>query len=344
MATPIKSIRTRNHVFMSMRVVGDLCSLIKESNLTLSLMAEKPRYRQYSIRKKDGSKRLIEDPDVRLKAVLRILNDHLQAVYYYLRPGAVHGFTISSTSDDTERNIVSNARAHMQSRYMLNLDLKDFFHQISQKSVVRILRAYLDQWDDSLVNLVAGLCCFKGRLPMGSPTSPVLSNFTMLELDHELMTLCKVYDVVYTRYADDLTFSAQEPISPVFKDLVSDAILQNGFEINSRKVRNYSIEDMKIVTGIIVTQNELCLPEEYMHQLRKEIDLYRNSIIVDAMYETGMSGKKLSLFEQEITGKLSFAKMVMQDNQEVKQLETLFYNEVDVDSIMQSWLDIPYIF
>lgn len=344
MATPIKTIHTRNHAFRAMRVIGDLCRLTGESNLVLGLIAEKPRYRQYFMRKKDGSKRHIEDPDSRLKAVLRVINDHLQAVYYYLRPGAVHGFTISSTSNETERNIISNARAHMQSHYMLNLDLKDFFYQISQKRVVQLLSTHFDQWDDSLTHLVAGLCCFRGRLPMGSPASPVLSNFAMTDLDHELMTLCKVYDVVYTRYADDLTFSSREPLSSVFRDMVNDAVRQRGFDINSGKVHYYGMEDRKVVTGIIVTKDELCLPEEYIHQLRKEIDLYRNSVIVDAMYETGMSGKKLSLFEQEITGKLSFAKMVMPDDDEVRALEDLFYNEVDVHSVMQSWLDIPYIF
>lgn len=177
---------------------------------------------------------------------------------------------------------------------------------------------------------------------MGSPTSPIFSNFAMIDLDHELMQVSAAYDVTYTRYADDLSFSSMADLSADFVKMVRDAISHHGFTVNEDKVIHYKASDIKIVTGIIVNPSGLSLPDGYMTQLRTEIDLYRHSRLVDAMYQTGMSERKMTIFEQEIIGKLNFAYMVMPDDAELNDLNDLFEVNIDVESMTQSWLDIPY--
>ena len=188
------------------RNAGDLYRFFQIPPLIFMGMILNPRYSVYEIPKRRGGVRLIEDPDEVLKTVLQHLNQTLQAVYHGLRPACVHGFCISTTHEE-DRNIVSNASRHLGIPYMLNIDLKDFFHTISFDTVQGIWSRYFPHLDSECIEILTRLCCFRGRLPMGSPTSPALSNFACLDLDAELMTYCKTTGITYTRFADDLTFS-----------------------------------------------------------------------------------------------------------------------------------------
>lgn len=58
-----------------------------------------------------------------------------------------------------------------------------------------------------VATVLAHLCTFKGTLPQGAPTSPLLSNLVCRSMDNDLMSLAKRHRATYTRYADDLTFS-----------------------------------------------------------------------------------------------------------------------------------------
>lgn len=55
--------------------------------------------------------------------------------------------------------------------------------------------------------VLAQICCFDNQLPQGAPTSPMVSNMLCARLDGELQRLATQYGCMYTRYADDITFS-----------------------------------------------------------------------------------------------------------------------------------------
>lgn len=344
MATPIRYIKSARDDLKNVRHVDDLCSLLGIDALRLHIMAKHPRYKVFKLRKSDGSFRTIEDPEPKLKAVLRNLNDLLQAVYYFIRPDCVQGFTISAPSDEP-RNIVSNAQKHAGNPYMLNLDLKDFFHQIRKERVEDILKIIMNKsCDCNLISLLSSLMVYKNRLPMGSPTSPVLSNFTLLDTDHEMMNLCRMYNITFTRYADDLSFSSTKRIEPSFRHIIEDILFYKGFQVNPAKIKWYGPDDDKVVTGIIVGEDVLSLPMDYFDKLRHEVELYKNTLITDMLYQTGMSPKKLDLFRQEIAGKINFAKMVCPGLNTLQEIEQIFEEEIPIDEISRSWLDIPYSF
>ncbi|MBK8110500.1 MAG: RNA-directed DNA polymerase [Saprospiraceae bacterium] len=110
---------------------------------------------------------------------------------------------------------------------------------------------------------------YKGRLPMGSPTSPVISNFAMLNTDFELLNWCMAEKIEYTRYADDLSFSSDTPFSNETFIRIKDVLHHYGFEINPSKVKFYNKSDQKIVTGIVVGDTGLGLQEDYFTKLEK---------------------------------------------------------------------------
>lgn len=340
MATGIPIIRKRQKAVLNVKSMSDLSKLLQCQEHVMAAHALTPEYDTYFIPKKNG-KRLIEDPSPVLKEMQGILNDHLQAVYFYIRPAGVLGFCISSTTGE-EKNIVSNAKKHIGNEYMINIDLKDFFHQIETNRVAQIINDVFIHSETEVKDMITALMVYKGRLPMGAPTSPILSNFALQNLDHEITNICQSFGVTFTRYADDLTFSSMEYMNDTFEAMIKDAIAYEGFEINPEKVKHYLPSSIKIVTGIVVGREDLRLPELFLDQLQKEVIIYGNVVLAEHRYQTGMSQKKLDQFRQEISGKISFAAMVDSENPKLLKIIDTFNANDEIENLSFDWLDIPY--
>ena len=126
--------------FLDIRSTEDLCELLATDSLHLTTMALQPRYKVFRVPKKNGTFRLIEDPDDALQTVQDTLNDYLQAVYWQQRSPAAYGFLINPQGDDQPRHIETNAARHLGKSWLLNCDLLDFFHQVTRERVERLFR------------------------------------------------------------------------------------------------------------------------------------------------------------------------------------------------------------
>ena len=211
-------------------------------------------YTHYTIPKKKGGERHIFAPGVELKRVQKKLNHYLQAYYLSIKPSQVNGFIPNPSYWKKNCNILENAKPHTNKLQVLNIDLKDFFPSISAAQVKQLLASDKFNFDDNTSTAIALLCTFKGALPIGAPTSPVLSNFICLPLDNALIEFCKLNNLNYTRYADDLTFSSDFLIS---QDTQLDIILiiqQHKFKINEKKLRLKSAHQKQEVTGLTVNK------------------------------------------------------------------------------------------
>lgn len=340
------SLKRHNTYWQHLKSVDDLAVLLREPAHLLQLLSLEPRYRAYRIPKQNGKFRQIEDPAPDLKKVLRKINHYLQGHYYFIRPACVHGFCISPKRTEA-RNILSNARQHLNQTFLLNIDLRDFFHYVLESRICKILGHHFPRMDDALVELLGRLTTYKGRLPMGAPTSPALSNYASLRLDADLEALAQHCGWTYTRFADDLSFSAKVPIRESEEALIFPVITQHGFEINPGKVRRYGPADEKIVTGLHLRDGKVHLPPDYLPQLQTEIERLHTVMLVEGRYQTGMSMRKLKLLKQELLGKINFASQVLgndapQVTARAEQYEAALYAREDYESA--SWLDIPYTF
>lgn len=183
----IKQLQKRAAQFCAIESVHDLIGILDEEDHLFMLTLAQPQYHVFAVPKKDGSKRIIENPETVLKRIQSRLNDFLQAVYYLHRSEAAFGFMICPADDPQPRHIVSNARLHLDKAWLLNIDVEDFFHYVKESRVRNLFQKPPFGFREDLAEALARLCCFKGRLPMGAPTSPALSNLAVTDMDGDLL-------------------------------------------------------------------------------------------------------------------------------------------------------------
>src|SRR5690606_10472469 len=120
------------------------------------------------------------------------------------RRSLAHGF-------ERRRSIVTNASLHKRRRYVLNLDLEDFFPSFN---FGRIRGFFIKDkhfgLDEKVATVLAQIACHDNELPQGSPCSPIISNLVAHLLDVRLARMAKRYKCTYSRYADDRTFSTNQ--------------------------------------------------------------------------------------------------------------------------------------
>lgn len=172
-----------------------------------------------------------------------------------------HGF-------ETGRSIKTNALVHANHDYVLCLDIQDFFPSIAKKTVIEVFQSL--GYSRNAALQLSDVCCYKGTLPQGAPTSPRLSNIIFKSIDEQLSELAEKEHAVYTRYADDLTFSASHPLYDIFEQ-AKGILVQYGFLLNEDKIHFYDPGQPKRITGLIVQNGTVRVPKRFKRALRQEI-------------------------------------------------------------------------
>lgn len=154
------------------------------------------------------------------------------------------------------RSNITNAKPHQGNKYQFTTDLQDFYPSITHKQVYK---AFLSLgYSNHIAHWLTKLTTWKFELPQGTPTSTHISNIVFIETDEKLITLCKLHNLKYTRYVDDLTFSSQQDFKPILNDIL--AIIKGaGFNISYRKTK-YS--GNQTVTGIDLFNNYIDAPKK----------------------------------------------------------------------------------
>lgn len=226
-----------------------------------------PRYYTFSIPKKNGKSRTIQAPEAELKCFQKRLNHYLQAVYITCAPVSSHGFMRHFSDHNVKRNILTNAKVHCDSKFILNMDLKDFFSSISARRVYECFSRYPFSLNDDLAKALALLSTYNKQLPTGAPSSPVIANFICLDLDKQLNDFSIENNIRFTRYADDLTFSSDRYFSEEIISNIRIIVERSGFSVNSKKLRLQSSRRRQTVTGIVVNQKPN-VDRRYIRQIR----------------------------------------------------------------------------
>jgi retron-type reverse transcriptase len=221
-------------------------------------------YKRFKIPKKSGGERLISAPMPKMKrAQYWILDSILEKIP--LEPNA-HGFRRG-------RSILTNAKPHIGSDVVINLDLENFFPSISYKRVKGLFQAL---GYSPAIATILGLICTEPtleeveidnksyfvatserHLPQGAPTSPAISNILCRRLDRRLANMAATKGFTYTRYADDITFSASENASRYVGKILRNArdiVTHEGSIVHPHKTRILRKSRQQEVTGIVVNE------------------------------------------------------------------------------------------
>ena len=238
------------------------------------------RCKTFRLRKKHGGYREITAPKGGLRGILNALNILLQT-YDEPTPWAF-GFVCG-------RSVVDNARPHVGKRYILNLDLKDFFPTITRQQVADCLTAEPFGFSSLAAKLVSGLATVRTKnneevLAQGFATSPTLSNFICREMDKEIASIATAQGITFTRYADDLTFSADTDILRPQGELVQQvkAIVERyGFRLNEEKTHLQRRGKRQEVTGLMVTE-KVNVSRRYVREIRSLLYIWERYSYEDA--------------------------------------------------------------
>lgn len=230
----------------------------------------------FTMAKKSGGVRRLSAPHRDLAAVQRLI---LEGVLAKLPlHGDAHGFVPGRSS-------LTNAQPHVGARFVLNLDLKDFFPSIGFPRIRGILAA--TGFSPCAATILALLCTESPRqelglagqrlfvatgpraLPQGACTSPALANLTARFLDARLAGLAKAWGWTYTRYADDLTFSSGAAEADIGRMLtaVRNVVGDEGFTVNEAKTRVLRRSQAQEVTGLVVNERPKA-PRQLIRRIR----------------------------------------------------------------------------
>lgn len=213
------------------------------------------RYKVYSIAKRNSDeRRIIAHPSKELKFIQRVIINQLSEKL------PIHNAAKAYTKG---LSIKDNAKPHANSKYLLKMDLKDFFPSIKPELFFKECHRHNITFTELDKELLEGFLFWKPRrakksvLSIGAPSSPLISNFILYNFDENISRYCNSLGIKYTRYADDLTFSTNKKDvllkfpAKVRKTLTS--LYDGQIKVNLKKTVLSSKAHNRHVTGITLT-------------------------------------------------------------------------------------------
>jgi retron-type reverse transcriptase len=273
---------------------------------------ERTHYVYFEIPKRSGGMRLLASPKSHLrKAQSWVLSEILSKL----------GFTQQAHGFVPQRSTVTNAAPHQGKHVVVSQDLADFFPSITFPRVRGLFESL--GYSPAVATLLALICTeaprstveLEGRkywvalrdraLPQGACTSPAISNLVARKLDRRLSGACQKLGFGYTRYADDLSFSAATADANVGLLLarVRHIVQEEGFAINPKKGRVMRRKARQEVTGVVVNDK--------LGAVRNEIRQLR--AILHNAKKTGLAAQNRGEhphFEAWLRGKIGYIMMI----------------------------------
>lgn len=228
---------------------------------------------------KQPKPRLIEAPNNDLKNIQKILKKYLDTI----------GYPDNVFSGIKGRSYIDNAYYHIESNNFLKMDLSKFFPNTSRGKVYNFYNKKMNLPND-IASILTDLSTiditdmttpeieefiklkgirFTNHLPSGSPISSILSYLSNMDMFEELNKLAKRYNCIVSFYVDDIIFSSKNKIS---KKLVKEAkriIEKHNQVVNIDKTKNYGRDDYKKITGCVIKNHELLIPNKTRYKIAK---------------------------------------------------------------------------
>lgn len=250
-------------------------------------------YRRFRIRKRSGGVRHIVVPEPTLALAQRWIAHHI------LQNAEVHSVSHAFKKGNS---IVKCAEVHAGARWLVKIDIADFFGSVNEIDVSRVFRQL---GYNPLVSFELSRLCTDvpsrstkyqlpswrrhterksipeyshkhlGRLPQGAPSSPMLANLTMLATDQHIQNIAEKYGMAYTRYSDDMTFSTRGELGRdrayCLVEEVCAVLKKRGLFPNRAKTRVVHPGARRIVLGLLVDGDAPRLTRQFRDRMRQHL-------------------------------------------------------------------------
>ncbi|WP_050526252.1 retron St85 family RNA-directed DNA polymerase [Pseudorhodobacter aquimaris] len=241
---------------------------IPEAKLVSLAESASRRYKVYTIPKRTGGERVIEHPSRELKAIQR-----------WIVRALISRFPLheSATAYRKGTGIRENAERHRKTKFTNRYDFASFFPSFSQARVVQYIgeqaKAVGIDLSERDLEFIGNIVCRNGRLTIGAPSSPAITNAMMFEFDRRMHEDCHAKGLVYTRYADDLFVSSFEPgqLDGIEKVIVKNkrGISHLRLRLNHQKTAYLSKKYRRVITGVVITpQHTLSIGRERKREVK----------------------------------------------------------------------------
>ena len=292
-------------------------------------------YNSFTIPKKNGGERIIHAPKKELKFLQKKLANVLWECYLESIESKSKGKNfktpVLSHAFEKGKSIITNSQIHRNKKYILNIDLKNFFDSFN---FGRVRGFFIKDRDfavtPEIATVIAQIACYQDKLPQGAPSSPIITNLITRILDYRIVKIAKKYRFTYSRYADDMTFSTNRELNSnklrASKELdnflteLEEVIISSGFEINPQKTRLSNNMQRQEVTGLVVNK-KINVKREYIKNTRAmAFQLYK-----DGAFEIDKKSGTLN----QLTGRFAFIFQIDQYNNYLLYKKSLIQNNLD---------------
>lgn len=242
------------------------------------------------------NKRIIHSPCRSLKSIQRVLMRKIFKPLVIILP------------------VKSVADRHCNKKWIMKLDILDFFNSISKEQIYDVIsdafRMYQisdnnQKLNNFSVDDIFSICTLESKLPTGAPTSPYIANLVLKDFDNEVFEFCKKANVLYSRYMDDLFFSADKQY---FLSLVELFVLEKfqelGFRINKDKIKYITSNKRQTILNLMVNNSKSVLSTETKRRYRA---FFHKSIL---KFKTS---EDIELLKMKFIGHLAYIKSVDND-------------------------------
>lgn len=255
---------TYTHKALRIRYDKHLASMLGLSKQALLRLEENAQlyYREFK-RDVKGKQRTLVEATRPLKTIQRRILDNI-----LLRLP----LSESSFGQGKNRTIKDNARVHAHSKFIVKLDIKDFYPSIHSTKVYDFF--IRQECSPDVAHILTALTTYNYCLPLGTSTSPMLADQIVRPIDRRINGMAAKVGLKYTRYVDDLTLSGNFPVDRLARTVMT-VLRQSGFKPKKDKLIFYKpleVGEERVVTGVRISDGRLSAPLDYISALETELN------------------------------------------------------------------------
>lgn len=219
-------------------------------------------YRSFEREVKGKKRHLVESTGLLKRVQRRILDNVLIRLPAFPASfGAIKGKTIKD-----------NAGVHFGSKFIVKLDIRDFYPSIHSSKVYEFF-IKSQACSPDVAHILTALTTKDYSLPLGVSTSPALADQIVRPIDVRIGGMAESEGLKYSRYVDDITLSGPFSLESIVRT-AAKVLKQSGFKVKTSKLVFYRPNDggtERVITGVAIKDGRITAPVSYVRTLEQEL-------------------------------------------------------------------------